>query len=166
MVTNMDYLIIFKEILLQPSEFFKKMPKDENYFDPLIFAGICIGIPVFVLDPDPGFFTAKYTGFVLGLLSRLFVSSAILHILWKAMGGTASFKNTFQIVAYSNALVLFTLIPIDLSLIMIPYLMYIRMRGGQFVHNLSAGKSAAVTITVGIYEVIESAFVLEMMGLL
>lgn len=41
MITNIEYLTIFKEVILQPSEFFKKMPKNESYFDPLIFAGIC-----------------------------------------------------------------------------------------------------------------------------
>jgi hypothetical protein len=143
------------------------MPKNESYFDPLIFAGICIGIPVFIFQiGEMSYFVAIYTGFVFGLVLRLFVSSVIFHILWKAVGGTASFKNTFQIVAYSSALVLFTAIPIDLlSLIIILYTMYLRTRGGQFVHNLSTGRSAAVAITVGIYQLIEGTIILELMGL-
>lgn len=164
---NRGYLTIFKEVLLQPSEFFKKMPRDEDYFDPLIFAGICIGIPVFILSiNEMNYFVSIYTGFVFGLISRLFLNSAILHILWKVVGGTASFKNTFQIFAYSSAIDLFAAFPIDLSLITIPYMIYIRTRGGQFVHNLSTGRSAVAAIVEGIFEVIQGIILLEMMDLI
>jgi hypothetical protein len=118
------------------------MPKNESYFDPLIFAGICIGIPVFIFQiGEMSYFVAIYTGFVFGLVLRLFVSSVIFHILWKAVGGTASFKNTFQIVAYSSALVLFTAIPIDLlSLIISIRCICGQEEGSLFITSVREGR--------------------------
>lgn len=160
----MEYITVFKELLLQPSEFFTKMPRNENYFDPLIFAGIC-SIPGFILYVDKSYFVASYTGYLIGLIMRLFTNSLILHILWKVVGGTASFKNTFQIYAYSNVLEFFAALLGDLGWLLIPYLMYIRAKGGQFVHNLGLGRSLAVVIIVGIVELTQVIILSETTGL-
>lgn len=155
LISNMEYLITFKKLLLQPSEFFEKMQRNENCLNPLIFAGIC-NIPTFLLTTDLSYFTASYTGFLIGFIARLFVNSVILHVLWKAIGGTASLKNTFQIYAYSNVLELFAPFMGYLSILTIPYQLYIRARGGQFIHNLSLRSSTAVAIIGGIFELAEA----------
>ncbi len=159
----MNYLITVKELVLQPSEFFKKMPKIENYYDPLIFAGLC-NIPALILIIDINSFTAMYTGFLIGLIIRLFAYSAILHILWKTVGGTADFKHSFQIYAYSNVIELFAVLVGELSLLLLPYQIYIRVRGGQFVHNLGLGRSASVAIIGGIFEIAGAIIILGMLG--
>lgn len=154
----MEYVVTFKGLLVEPSEFFKKMPRNENYFDPLIFAGIC-SIPLFIMNADLNSLVASYTGFVIGLITRLFVNSLILHVLLKVFGGTASFKNTFQIYAYSNATEPFAALMGYLSIMTLPYQLYIRARGGQLIHNLGLGKSVVAAVIIGVLEVTQGIII-------
>lgn len=67
----------------------------------------------------------------------------------------SQFKNTFQMYAYSNVLKLFAALLGDLSLLLFPYQIYIQIKGGQFVHNLSMRRSVAGVIVVAIFEIAE-----------
>jgi hypothetical protein len=151
----MSFANVFKEILLRPSAFFKRVSTEKDFFDAVVFALICSLIPGTILMREritwgtlPFFFAV----FLFVFIMRLFIDSAVLHGLFKLCGGEAIYQKSLQILSYSYAANLFVtlsilaiefnIVSVDFSLIFILYGAYLITRGGQLIYNLNFEKSA------------------------
>ncbi|WP_440944995.1 YIP1 family protein [Methanosarcina sp. T3] len=161
----MNFFSTANEIVNTPSEFFKKVPGEKGYYDPVIFACICALFPQLISGTIVSPILAFLIAFLFSFIIRLFIDSAVLHGLFRLVGGVATYESTFQILAYSYTAQFFTSLPIavaqaglvpDLSPILILYGIYLLTIGGQFVHKLSAGKAAIVAILCLFWYVVTS----------
>jgi hypothetical protein len=151
----MYFINILKDILLQPSTFFKQMSVEKDFFNAIIFALLCSLVPGTILIREQltwealPFFLA---GFLFVFIMRLFIDSAVLHGLFKVLGGEAIYQKSLLVLSYSYAANLFVTIPVlaieleitpvDFSFIFTLYGAYLIARGGQLIHKLNFGKSA------------------------
>ncbi|MGA9189995.1 MAG: YIP1 family protein [Methanosarcina sp.] len=174
----MGFANIFKEILLQPSDFFKRVSSEKNFSDPGIFALICSLIPGTILMREKvtwGALPFFFAGFLFVFITRLFIDSAILHGLFKMFGGEAVYQKSLQILSYSYAAYLFVtipilaiefeIIPVDFSLVFTLYGVYLITRGGQLIHNLNFGKSAFASILWESWYLVTSFILITLLGI-
>jgi hypothetical protein len=110
----MNYFTIFKDVLLRPSEFFKKGFHENNFSHSLVFSIIFLLITAVIGN----FFDTIYIGeyvtipgsvFIKGLFQLLFISTLFTIgtiTSFKLLGGKESYRDTFMIIAYSNAICL------------------------------------------------------------
>jgi len=167
----MNYIETCKEVILRPSDFYRRMPTTGGYSEPVIFAVISIIIGLILKA------IVSYGMFIFGIHSRIltfgsipvskfdfsafphvielffttiagiFIGSLILNFLYKKLGGTGSYEGTVRFMCYGQAINLISWIPL-LNLIAIIYALYIFIVGGSFVHNVSNGKSAVIVLLV------------------
>lgn len=186
----MNYTEAFKEIILSPSHFYKRMPTTGGYADPLTFAAINL-IIYGILSTLIGFLMFE-TGFgdsmllgiygvgqfifsiivigaanlnefiggryyaleyfiilyaiivpILGFIFLL-IGAAILHIIYKILGGTGNFEGTVRFTSYATAVNILALVPI-LGWIFSFYSLYLYTISGMIVHKVSMGKSVIAT---------------------
>ena len=149
---------MFRDILFQPSAFFKRVSAETDFFDAVVFALVCSLIPGTIIMREQitlGALPFFFAGFLFVFIMRLFVDSAILHGLFKIFGGSAIYQKSLQILSYSyaaNLLIVipalaieFDIIPVDFSLLFTLYGAYLITRGGQLIHNLNFEKSVFAT---------------------
>ncbi len=151
----MSFADVFKDILLRPSSFFKRISTEKDFFNAVVFALICSLIPGTILMREHitwGAFPVFFSGFMFVFIMRLFIDSAVLHGLFKMVGGEAIYQKSLQILSYSYAAYLFVtlsvlaiefnIVSVDVSLIFVLYSAYLITRGGQLIYNLNFEKSA------------------------
>ena len=167
LVTN--YFKTCKEVILSPSDFYRRMPTTGGYADPLTFATISLiigfflraivsygmvmfginssiltfgSMPVSKLD----FSTfSNVVGLIFISIVSFFVGSLILNLLYTAFGGTGSYEGTLRFISYASAINLLGWIPL-LGLIAGIYALYISIIGGSIVHNVSKGRAAIIAV--------------------
>ncbi|WP_080941463.1 Yip1 family protein [Methanosarcina barkeri] len=150
MSVSMNYFTAFMDVLLKPSEFFRKISPENNFIHALIFSIVFLLITTLVGD----FFETIYIIEELTIPGTIFFTE-MLHLLvinasftmgniisFKLLGGEGSYKDTFIIMAYSTAVMPIEYLPMSpINILMGIYWVHICSRGGQFVHNLSYWKS-------------------------
>jgi hypothetical protein len=157
----MDYIEIWKEVMQRPSDFYRKMPTIGGYVDPLTFAAISYiiygllaalfnrgmmgGMYGYGMMGGGGFslsnaLMAAIMISIVGIVS-IFIGAAIIHIIYKLLGGTGTYEGTVRFVSYATAVLVVSWIPI-IGWIIGLYGIYLYIVGGMFVHNVSMGKSA------------------------
>ncbi|MBT5031497.1 MAG: hypothetical protein HOM55_04275 [Proteobacteria bacterium] len=116
-----------KQIITNPVEFYRNMPKTGGYGEPIIFllvaavgGGIVLAaLSIIGLSPA-GLGMAGLGAIIMfpigGLIGSFFVA-AVLFIIWKLMGSSENYETAYRCVAYS-----FALMPAFAVLMMIPYL--------------------------------------------
>uniref|UniRef100_Q468I9 Yip1 domain-containing protein n=2 Tax=Methanosarcina barkeri TaxID=2208 RepID=Q468I9_METBF len=146
----MNYFTVFMDVLLKPSEFFRKISRENNFIHALIFSIVFLLITTLVGD----FFETMYIIEELTIPGTIFFTE-MLHLLvinasftmgniisFKLLGGEGSYKDTFIIMAYSTVVMPIEYLPMSpINILMGIYWVHICSRGGQFVHNLSYWKS-------------------------
>ncbi len=171
----MNYIKTWKEVILRPSDFYKRMPTTGGYTHPLTFAAINLIINVLlsalvrygmftlgvrssililggIHDSRFNFsiFSNLVEPFILGMIG-IFIIALILNFLYKTLGGTGSFEGTVRFISYARAPNLFAWIPI-LGLITGIYSLYLNIVGGMIVHEVSMKKSTiAVLLPIVIF---------------
>ena len=161
----MNYIKTWKEVMLRPSDFFRRMPTTGGYNDPIIFALISIVLSVlfFVLFRHgmfifgvqssilklgimhgPIFNFLTYSNiikpFAIGIQCS-FIMAQAFNLVSKALGGTGSYEGTIRFLSYATAVQILSWIPL-IGLIVWIYGLYLNIVGGSFVHKVSMGKSA------------------------
>lgn len=159
-----------KNVLFNPTVFFKKMPVNGGLTDPLLFA-LIIGMTGFMFfyfwdillhDGMRNFMTPemkaaagqyRFQGIGLALLAflapfliiiGLFISSGILHLfLMMVNGARAGFEATFRVVAYGySANIFLVLIPVCGGLIAGVWSIVLTIIGLKEAHQITGGKAA------------------------
>jgi hypothetical protein len=158
----MDYIKTWKDVILKPSDFYRRMPKTGGYADPISFAVINLILNAFLfnlvrprilalngmheLRHNFSFFTDVIFEPILSIIG-LFVLALILNILYhlKIIGGTGNHEGTLRIISYASATMVFSWIPF-VGLISSIYCFYLNIVGGMIVQNVSMRKSTILTL--------------------
>lgn len=164
----MNFIETCKEVILRPSDFYRKMPTTGGYADPLTFAAISFFIYGFLsaltsmLLSRVGYMDGMYGEIfggmygagefsfsmiilylvlapILGIIFLL-IDAAILYIIYKILGGTGSYEGTLRFTSYANAVNIIGWIPI-LGWILSIYSLYLYIVGGSIVHDVSMWRS-------------------------
>ena len=118
------------KVILNPTGFFKEMPKMGGFIGPLIFMvvmGVAAGVVLAIFGVLGfglvGSFFMPLTPIIIvpilfGILG--FVGAAIIFIIWKIMGSTESYETAYRCIAYTAAI-----IPITVILYIIPYVGFV-----------------------------------------
>jgi hypothetical protein len=156
----MDYIKTWKEVILRPSDFYRRMPTTGGYADPLTFATISfiINTLLFALVRPSmltlvGMQVPRLTHFLFSTVIILFIANIvslfilalIFNLLYKALGGIGSYEGTVRFISYSSAPTVLSWIPI-LGLITVIYELYLYIVGGMIVHNVSMKKSTILVL--------------------
>lgn len=170
----MSFLETCKEVILKPSDFYRKMPTSGGYADPLTFAAISflifgllsaltsillsyIGYMSEVSGEIPGgtYGIGEFGYFIIVLymilipifgIIFLLIDAALLYIIYKILGGTGSYEGTLRFTSYANAVNIIAWIPI-IGWIFSLYSIYLYIVGGVIVHNVSMWRSTiAITL--------------------
>lgn len=165
----MNYIKTWKEVMLRPSDFFRRMQTAEGYTDPLIFALISIILNVFFFTLfrdgmlrfgfQPSILTSSTmqdSGSNFIIFSNIiepfiiciqcaFIMAQAFNLASKALGGTGNYNSTVNFMLYTNAPAVLAWIPI-LNFIAGIYYVYLNIVGGMIVHNVSMRKSIAILL--------------------
>lgn len=152
----MNYFTVFTDVLLKPSEFFKRMPRENNLLHTLIFSIVFLLITALIGD----FFETIYISPYLTIPGTIFIKEVFViftvylfvmvgNILsFTLLGAKGRYKDTFIIFAYSTAAIPLEFLPVfPINIIMSIYWIHVCIRGGQFVYNLSYWKSCLIVFT-------------------
>ncbi|SRR6056297_1896230 len=114
-----------KQVITDPTGFYRAMSRSGGYSEPLIFAlvmGVMAGI-IYALLSILGLTGAGLGGLAAIIMAPLlmligsFIAAAILFVIWKLMGSPHGFEVAYRSVAYSYAIV-----PVLAVFSIIPYL--------------------------------------------
>ena len=142
-----DYWEQAKFILLHPQEFFKTMPVEGGYRDPLIFLCLSAGVNA-LLSGIIGFSLMRILLFPLSFVG-VTLGAYVASFLAQAMGGKGSFQATFRVMVYSEAALLFTWVPV-LGIFPGLYIFVLNFFGLRQVHGISDVKTVSVVLLSGI----------------
>jgi len=151
-----------KESLFTPQEFFYKLPVEDGFFIPLLYALIIetfatlLGYAwAFSLDRS-WFGTTKFPGFwiiMLGVLApvlvffRIMISAFILHIsLFLVAAAKRNFEATFRVACYSCGPELFNVVPVVGGVVAFVWQLYLVIVGLREVHGITTGRSVAAVL--------------------
>jgi hypothetical protein len=164
----MNYIGICKEVILSPSDFFRRMPTSGGYSEPVTFAAVSliigsllrvfIGYGMFTFGIHSSLLTfgtevsalnfstfSEMFGLFFMSIIAIFLGSLVLNFLYTAFGGTGTYEGTVRFMSYGYAINIISWIPL-VGLIAIIYALYLSILGGSFVHNVSVGRSALIVI--------------------
>jgi hypothetical protein len=168
----MNYIKTWKEIMLRPSDFYRRMQTTGEYTGPLTFvaisaiiSGILTTLVRYVIltsgvlpgmltlidmrysRPDVSIFWPVILAPISGIVG-VFILALIFNLLYKVLGGTGNFNGTVKFLSYASAPGVLTWIPI--GLIIGIYELYLYIVGGMIVHNVSMKKSTIIVLLVAL----------------
>ena len=119
----------FKKVLTGPAGFYRAMPTDGGYVNPLIFiavmavaSGVLAAI-LSIVGLGAGASMMGGTGFMMIIMLPIgaaigsFIVAALLFVVWKLMGSTKNYETAYRCIAFATAIM-----PITMLLSIIPYL--------------------------------------------
>lgn len=134
------------EVLVHPSQFFRRVSGKDMYDGAFKFAikniavfSVIIGLFLLLLGPDKKTLFVSVilaVGLTVAGVAELFVFSVSFHVFLKAFGARRSFDETFSVVAYCTAVLLYAwVVPL---LVFLPFhALYIASVGFVEVHKVS-----------------------------
>ncbi|MBI4532923.1 MAG: YIP1 family protein [Candidatus Melainabacteria bacterium] len=137
-----------KVILFSPQVFFRTMPTEGGYKDPLLFLAVSAGVNAVLAGLMSLQLPLIGLIFIASLIA-VFVGSAVACFLSQAMSGKGNYEATFRVIAYSEATLLFVWLPI-LGLVPALYTLVLNYIGLKQVHQLSEIKTASVVLLTGL----------------
>jgi len=161
----MDYIETWKEVIQRPTDFFRKMPTTGGYAEPLTFAAISYftyGLLTALFNRGMmggmygngmmgtggyGLSTSLMAAIIfpiMGIVSVI-IGAAILHLIYKVLGGEGSYEGTLRFICYASAVLLLSWIPL-IGWIFGFYGIYLYIVGGMIVHNVSMARSAIAVL--------------------
>jgi len=155
----MEYIKTWKEVILKPAEFYRKMPATGGYAEPLTFAAInyVISWLLSVLASfslltiygsesrysDFGILSALLGAILLAIFASLILLAPIANFFYKATGGTGNLEGTLRLSLYASAALIFPAVPLIAPVALI-YELYLLIVGGTIVHTVSMNKSMRI----------------------
>lgn len=113
-----------KQVITDPAGFYRVMPREGGYSEPLIFNLVMAAIAgaIFAVLSIIGLTGAGFGGVVaiialpIIMLIGSFIAAAVLFVIWKLMGSSQSYQAAYRCVAYSYAI-----LPVVTIIGVIPY---------------------------------------------
>jgi hypothetical protein len=151
------FLSTLKEVLLSPTQFYRRMPTKGGFKSPLIF-GLILGVLggvlalawqrvfMFRLGQFQEIAMTHLVEITIALpllvLVGLYIISAIVHLCLVVVGGNRrGFEGTFRVIAYAGATDIFSIIPFIGSLIAFIYTLIIAVIGLREGHGIGTGRA-------------------------
>lgn len=152
-----------KQVIMDPSGFYRGMPKAGGFGPPLVFAvvlGLVAGVIQAVLGlvhlggGAAGMAALGLVIFVpIWVLIGGFIGAAIVYVIWKLMGSTESYETAYRCGAYSMAVApittLASVIPVAGSLVGLAWMVYLLVIATVEVHKLPSRKAWLVFGIIG-----------------
>lgn len=144
-----SYIELVRSILITPKRFFNELMPQGGFTQPWVF--LCVSASIYAVLQAIALVNpfAMITLFIRSIVSVL-VASFFLNLILSKMGGKGTFKTTFQVIAYSKAVLLFawfSLGPFPIGgIASLIYGVYLNILGLEKIHELDRKKVAAVTI--------------------
>jgi hypothetical protein len=140
-------------IIFHPHQFFAQMHRSGGFVEPALFFGISLGL--FTLLEAIGHLApvVLITGMIVGTI-KLVVGTVLLHYILKALGGKGSLEETFRVIAYSKATLLFAWVVLGRVPIggyaALVYCLYLNVIGCRRVHDMTIPKVAIPIVILGL----------------
>jgi hypothetical protein len=154
-----------KESLLNPTEFYSKLPALGGFKEPLIYGVISIGT-VSIVNQIWSMLLGKGSGGFGGVLISLliaiivapitavlimFIGSGLTHLCLSLVGGASeSYEATFRVVAYSQGTALLGIVPVLGALVGAIWNICIVVVGLKEIHGASTGQAVAAILLPGV----------------
>lgn len=154
-----------KESLLNPTEFYSKLPSLGGFKEPLIYGIICIG-SVSILNQIWSMLLGKgsggFGGALLSLLLAMVVApitaalimiigSGVIHLCLTLLGGASeNYEATFRVVAYSQGTALLGIVPVLGAMVGAIWNICIVTVGLREVHGAGTGQAIAAILLPGV----------------
>jgi hypothetical protein len=158
---------VVKRVVLQPSAFFARLPRQGSFLNPLVFALICTEMSVLLvgflglIDVPGGFnsligvrgdqgFLEFLGGLVIAPIAGavgIFLTALVTHVLVVLVVGPghAGFGATFRIISYSSVTSLASWIPL-IGWIFSLYRLYLGTVGIREMHATTTGRALLVVL--------------------
>lgn len=138
-----------KQVLFKPSEFFSNLELKDWYSSPLYFWLICyFGISIVqtifeILFGKKGFGEIFITLIISLVFSPvfIFIGAGIVHLGVLIFRGAGGFRGTFNVLAYTSAAYLFSIIPFVGPLIGLIWGIIVAVIGFKKIHNFSTTRA-------------------------
>lgn len=146
------------QIIRKPVAFYKRMPHEGGYVEPMIFLGVMAAIAGLIVTVFSLFGSGLAGMMVFGVAAVIilpiaaiissFIGAAIMFVIWKLMGSGKRFETAYRCVAYASAIY-----PISAVLGLVPYLgsvlgiawgMYLMVVASVEVHGIQLNKAYIV----------------------
>jgi hypothetical protein len=170
-----SFVDVVRRVVLQPTAFFRGLPRQGSLLNPLVFALICIEISTvlgglirltFRTEAMGGFrfgrggygfgeFLADVILAPVGGAIGLFIVAGIAHLLVMLVvgAGNSGFASTFRVVSYASVTNLVNWIPLIGGLLAL-YGLYLAIVGIREVHDTSTGRALLVVLLPAILIVV------------
>ncbi|MEI7881719.1 MAG: YIP1 family protein [bacterium] len=156
-----------KQVILNPAEFYRGMPKVGGFGDPLVFA-VVLGVVTGIVQAILGLVHLSPVGLSaiiimpIGVLIGGFIGAAIVFVIWKLMGSSESYETAYRCGAYAMAvqpiLAVAGLIPVVGSLVGLAWMTFLLVQASVEVHKIPAKKAWLV------FGIIAAVFALMTLG--
>lgn len=152
-----SFIDTVRRLVLEPTEFFRSLPRQGDFINPAIFALICYEVFVVLggllalvgISGDQGFggLIASIILAPIFLAIGLLIGSGIIHLLVKLVVGpqNAGFEATFRVVSYAQVVNLVSWIPFIGPLLGL-YGFFLGVVGVRELHTTTTGKAALVVL--------------------
>jgi hypothetical protein len=150
-----SFISTVQRVVLQPVDFFRGIPRQGDFINPLIFAIICYAVAGILGGLISLAFTSRgFIGFISSIIFEpiagvigLFIVAGILYLLVMLIigSGNAGYEATFRVLAYSSVVNLVSWIPIIGGILSL-YALYLGIVGIREVHTTTTGKAALVVL--------------------
>lgn len=149
-----DYVTLFMNTMVQvitnPVDFFRSMPKEGGYVEPLVFM-VVMGVMAGIVRSIFSLFGVGFVGTSIMAIASIvfvpifvaifgFVGAAILYVIWKLLGSEESFEVAYRCGAYAAAITPITAlvnpIPYIGPIIGILWMTYLMVIASVEVHNI------------------------------
>jgi hypothetical protein len=150
-------------VLVNPAEFFREMPKTGGFVEPLVFMvamGVVAGLlqsilSILRLHVGAGMMMGLGSVIILPIMIGIFgfIGAAILFLIWKVMGSQESYETAYRCGAYIGVLT-----PISVLLHLIPFvggaasvllMTFFLVTASVAVHNIPSRKAWMVFGIIG-----------------
>lgn len=153
----------FMAVIMKPADFFRNMPKEGGYVQPLIFMvamALATAIVMAVIGMlgfgSAGMMAMGFMGIVvIPIMAAIFgfVGAAVLFVIWKIMGSEENYETAYRCTAYSYAYApvaaLFNVVPYLGAIIGAVWPMALFALASMNVHGRSKNASWAVFGVLG-----------------
>jgi hypothetical protein len=150
-----SFISTVQRVVLQPVDFFRGIPRQGDFLNPLIFAIICYAVSAILGGLIGLAFSGRgFGGFIGSIIGTpiagvvgLFIGAGILYLLVMLIVGSrnAGDEATFRVLAYSSVVNLVSWIPIIGGILSL-YALYLGIVGIREVHTTTTGKAALVVL--------------------
>ncbi len=145
-------------VIKDPAGFYRTMPRDGGYAQPLIFIAVMAVFTGIMMAIFSLFGGGMLGGISMGLASVIFIpvmmiigysiAAAILFVIWKLMGSTQNYQTAFRCQAFASAILLvtalFSLIPYLGTLASIAWGTWLVINASVEVHGITRQKAMVV----------------------